>query len=458
MTPTVLLVAALLVAFGACAVQLHKAHGYLTYPLLVGVFYLAWMAPQLLSVMADPLVPAGGLWSLCLMVLLSLLAVLAGWSLGCKQAMHGLNRGGRAIPPRPSDQALVWPAAALTAVAIGARVMLAGMRLDPELTSQWSGPIVIVVTIAGIRIIPLFLSLVLVLRRRTPLTIALAATNLALSGSFAFIDIGRSETIDLALVSFLALWFARRIRIGLPLLAAGGVAVGIFVFTVGEFRSAAADNYEMTGERVSIFNPVIWKSIDFEEASARAAEGAPDVRNAVYLMNYRQADGGYTFGARFWDDLVFRWVPAQIVGRQTKAALMFEKDQQAVYETIRNQYNYQRIGGTTSTGFGIAYSEFWFFGALLFGVYAWFAGRWWTLGSHGDLWAQVMYAATLGSGLVAFTHNVYWAWLIMPLLLAGLAFVKLWIWAVSPHSPGARRRRHADPLIPGHSLQGARLR
>jgi hypothetical protein len=265
-------------------------------------------------------------------------------------------------------------------------------------------------------------------------------------GSFAFVDIGRSETIDLGLIVLLALWFTRRIRPGLPLLAAAGAAVAVFVFSVGEFRSAAADHYEATGERASIFNPVVWRTIDFGEATERAAEGAPDIRNGVYLMSYRQSEGGYTLGTRLWDDLVFRWVPAQIVGKDVKAALMFQDDQQLVYQRILDEYNYQRIGGTTSTGFGVAFSEFWHFGALAFGVYAWLAGRWWMLARQGDLWAQLMYSATLGSGLVNFTHNVYWVWLGLPLLLAGVVFIKTLIWATEHRSrKGAPSKRAMRP-------------
>lgn len=457
-----LLIVAMLVAAGVCVVQLRKRHGYLTYPLLAAVFYLAWLAPQLYGVLNAPLLPREGLWSLSVMVLASLATVLAGWSLGQRQAKARLKRkGGLDLARFPTASALVAPTVALTAIAFGTRILLNGMRLDPNLTTQWTGPIVIVFTLAAIRIIPLFLSLVMVLERRSPITLGLAAANLLLSGSFAFVDIGRSETIDLVLVTFLALWFARRIRVGLPVLVAGGVAVAIFVFTVGEFRSAASKHFDITGERVSIFNPQVWRNIDFEEASVKAVEGAPDLRNAVFLMTFREVQGGFTLGTRFWDDFIFRWVPAQIVGKEIKSSLMFRKDQDqdAVFDDILNQYDYERTVGTTSTGFGIAYSEFWYFGALLFGVYAWFAGRWWTLGSEGDLWAQVMYASTLGSGLIAFTHDVYWVWLDLPLLLGGVAFVRLWLWATSPE----RRRtpqlaRDFQPAIPAagaRALQGA---
>lgn len=442
-----LIIASMIAALAICLTQLRKPSGYMTYPLLVAVFYLAWVGPQILSVLRDPLAPGEGLWAISLMMLLSLIVVVVGWSIGRRQALGALKTGRIAIAGQSADDQLLWPTAALTAVAVAARVVIGGLRLDPDLTNQWSGPIVIAATVAAIRIIPLFLSLVMVLRRRTPLTLGLALVNLLLSGSFAFVDMGRSETIDLGLVCFLALWFARRVRIPLPMLAAGGVAIGIFVFTVGEFRDAARANYELTGERVSAFNPAIWRDIDFETASAEAAEGAPDVRNAVYLMSYRQVMGGYTLGTRFWDDVVFRSVPAQLVGADVKAALMFEKDQQSAYDGILNAYNYKRIGGTTSTGFGIAYTEFWYFGCLLFGLYAWCAGRWWTFGSKGDPWAQLMYAVTLGSGLINFTHNVYWVWLNMPLLLSGVAFIKLWIWAASPRPQAHRPMPRAGRMV-----------
>lgn len=435
-----LFIAALLTALAVCAVMLQKPYGYLTYPLLVAGFYLAWLAPQLAVVMQDPFAPQDGLWAMSLMVFLALPGVVFAWAAGCRQAAGRLASPG-ARPNIPPASDLFWPVAALTVVSIGCRTLLGTMRLDPTLTTQWSGPIVIVYTVAAIRIIPLFLSLSLVLRRRTPATVALATVNLLLCASFAFVDIGRSETIDFVLVLFLSLWFARRIRVPLPILACSGAALAVFVFAVGELRHASSDYFDLTGRRVSIFSPAVWRNIDFEQASANAAEKAPDVRNAVYLMAHRQWAGGYTFGTRFWDNLVFRWVPAQLVGQNLKSALMFEYDVDAVYDVIADRYNYERAVGTTSTGFGVAFSEFWYFGALLFSVYAWFAGRWWTLGQRGDVWAQVMYAATLGSGLINFTHDAYWTWMSLPLFLAGVGFVKVWLWAVA--RPGA-----ADPGAP----------
>jgi len=436
----VFFIAALLAALVVCAAMLPKPYGYLTYPLLAAGFYLAWMGPQLVVVMADPFAPKEGLWSMSLMVLLSLLAVLCAWSLGCSQAARRM-RSTAAAPPQPSEKALFWPVVALTGLSIGARALLGNMRLDPDLTTQWSGPIVIVATVAGIRIIPLFLSLMVVMRRRTPATVGLAAVNLLLCASFAFVDIGRSETIDFILVIFLALWFARRIRIPLPVLGVSGAAVAVFVFAVGELRHASEDYFELTGRRVPIFSPVIWRNIDFEQASTNAAERAPDVRNAVYLMAHRRWAGDYTFGTRLWDSFIFRWVPAQLVGKDLKSSLMFQYDVDAVYDVIADRYNYERTVGTTSTGFGVAFSEFWYFGALLFAVHAWLAGRWWTLGQRGDLWAQVMYASTLGSGLINFTHDVYWSWLSLPLLLAGVGFIKVWM------SAAGARPRLAEPAM-----------
>jgi hypothetical protein len=435
-------IAAMLAALVVIAAQLPKRHGYLTYPLLVAVFYLTWLAPQLVPVVRDPFMPRDGLSAMSVMVLLSLLALVVGWSIGCDQALRRLRARGAELSP--SVAALIGPTAALTAVGFGARVVLGGLRLDPELTNQWTGPIVIVATIAGLRIIPLFLSLTMVLRERTPVTVGLAAANFFLCASFAFVDIGRSEAIDLVLVSLLALWFARRIRIGLPVLAAGCAAIGLFAFAVGELRTASADYFDQTGQRVSIFNPMIWRQVDFGAATEKAADGAPDIRNAVYLMSLRQGEGGYSLGARLWDDLVFRWVPAQIVGADRKAALMFESDLHTDYDEIGERYNYKRIGGTTSTGFGVAFGEFWHLGAILFGLLGWAAARWWTLGQAGDLWAQVMYASTLGSGLIAFTHSVYWVWLNLPLLFAGLVFVKAWLRAAHRRAPG----RAGPPTLP----------
>jgi hypothetical protein len=120
--------------------------------------------------------------------------------------------------------------------------------------------------------------------------------------------------------------------------------------------------------------------------------------------------------------MVFRWVPAQIVGADFKNSLMFR--QGLDFAQIEANYGYTMTGGTTPTGFGFAYQEFGPFGFLYFLVIGIVMGRLWWRAEAGSVWAQALYTSFAGYALHTVTHHAMWLIMQMPLFLIAVFLLK----------------------------------
>jgi hypothetical protein len=125
-------------------------------------------------------------------------------------------------------------------------------------------------------------------------------------------------------------------------------------------------------------------------------------------------------GQAYWDQLVFRFVPAQIVGRDVKDSLMFRSALRHDKQDLA-ALGYRLETGTTVTGMGDSYREFGYFGALLFAVLAVvFKSLWAASLRPNGVFAQLLYIQTSTSAMHAVTHQTadY-----LPALLYNLIFL-----------------------------------
>ena len=130
-----------------------------------------------------------------------------------------------------------------------------------------------------------------------------------------------------------------------------------------------------------------------------------ELRNAAMIMEATNLTGNFGLGRGYWDQLMFRFVPAQIIGRENKESLMFrtakqrDKEEQAVL-------GYQRQTGTTTTGIGDSYREFGYLGALVFAAMAVvFKSLWQASLQANSVFAQLLYIQTVISAMHSVTHQ-----------------------------------------------------
>ena len=193
-----------------------------------------------------------------------------------------------------------------------------GAQLAEEGVTQWTGPATILHFFSALRPISVTFCLILLLKMRSPLTIGLAVTNLAILGNGAFVLLRRSEMIALGISVLSALWFARRVKIPAVFMAAGVLGMALVTFGINELRSASSEVEKTTGSAPSLFSFELWRAIDMQRVH-ESIELAPDFVNASFLIGNVSRSEEYRLGAVLWNGFVLRLVPAQLIGEEFNA-------------------------------------------------------------------------------------------------------------------------------------------
>jgi hypothetical protein len=186
-------------------------------------------------------------------------------------------------------------------------------------------------------------------------------------------------------------------------------------------------------------------------------ESVLELRNAALLIEATQRSANYEYGAGYWNHLVFRFIPAQILGDKFKQSLMLHASRDGVERELA-AFNYVNPPGSTVTGLGDSFQQFGYLGCLVFALLAWFFTRLWsaaTLPSHA--FAQLLYIQSCTSAMRAVTH---WTLDFLPGFIYSAAFLGLAAWYArsshSPHSPHSPRSpQGAFPRPSLHNLSKA---
>ncbi|WP_158610989.1 O-antigen polysaccharide polymerase Wzy [Aurantiacibacter spongiae] len=405
--------------------------GYIKVPTLFGLVMGLWFSPQVILINEPLTLTQGSLNALAVTGLLCLGMTLAGWFLATRSSSK------KPLAAPPDWQSLVAPLAILTVVMAVLWFSLAQLRTTLDANQQWTGPAVIITFFIQIRTITLALSLILVMRHRTPATIALALVNISICLPFLVVYLRRSALINLAIVTVGAMWFARRIVLSKPLILTGLMAAFVFVFSIAPLRDAQQRISQSTGETVSIFQEDLWNEIDFEESIRDSIGDGYDVRNAAYSVQLARDTGDYAYGGTLWNSFVSQYVARQIFGDNLKEDLQI-KSGLLQTDNLQSRYSYFYKTGTTGTGVGTSFRDFGYFGSLIFGLIAFYLGRLFVRGSEGDIWAQVLYLALLPNLLTSITHGYDTFFVILPLFLLTIVFLR----KLSGLLSGAGARHH----------------
>jgi hypothetical protein len=206
----------------------------------------------------------------------------------------------------------------------------------------------------------------------------------------------RSDTVSLFLSVACILYFARgwlppRLLVyALMPLAAAGMFLAPAYRTHSEFEAdrSALKNIDATATVESVF------------AGQRA-----EFWSLCYIVQITDDSALYHYGAGFYNELIFMFVPKLIVGEEGKAALVIPV--QYPYH-IANNYEWVIPYGMVPTGPGVAYEEFWFFGAALFYLLSRFLKYLWIRATEGgDLVSQGMYALTVTYAMSSLTNDLF---------------------------------------------------
>jgi hypothetical protein len=150
------------------------------------------------------------------------------------------------------------------------------------------------------------------------------------------------------------------------------------------------------------------KQINFEEEFAEYFddEKNSEMKNATIYISAISQSEDYEWGAGYWNRIVFRFVPAQLLGAEFKNSLMIGGAERNLAEYVEENVGFQPNVGTTFTGIGDSFGEFGYFGALVFAAIAYlFKNLWSAANSPDGTAAQILYIQVITSAMRALTHQ-----------------------------------------------------
>lgn len=221
----------------------------------------------------------------------------------------------------------------------------------------------------------------------------------------------REPTALFALVVGTGLFFIRNIRPSRLMIVASVCFALIAIPMTGAYRSQVAGRES---------NNVRELNIEENVEEFFTTEGILELRNAAAVMEATQSSREFQLGRAYWNHLVFRFVPAQVIGADFKGRLMFQIND--VGEGAQVTEDYAVPNGSTLTGMGDSFQQFGWFGCLFFVFPAVFYRSIWQASRQGHLYAQIVYATTIPSAMRAVTH---WTLDFLPGILYFLIFLEL---------------------------------
>jgi len=150
------------------------------------------------------------------------------------------------------------------------------------------------------------------------------------------------------------------------------------------------------------------RAINFKEQFQEALDpnAISELKNATAVIAATEATGDYEFGAGYWNQIVFRFVPAQLLGQDFKNALMIGGEQRDMSDFVENVFGFGLPVGLTVTGMGDSFNEFGYLGCLFFAALGYlFKTLWAAANRPNGTMAQILYIQVTTSAMRAATHQ-----------------------------------------------------
>lgn len=240
----------------------------------------------------------------------------------------------------------------------------------------------------------------------------------------------REPAVMLGLTVVLGLYYARR-KVPSRLLIFGSLAfVMLAIPATGTYRGLVL----YRGEIGALKQLDLWGN--FKDYFSR--ESVLELRNGAALIESTKRFSRYDYGAGYWNQVVFRYVPAQVVGLDRKNALMIGTTVEKM-NMDRTESGYEISTGSTLTGMGDAFQHFGWFGCLFFlllGLF--FRSLWLASLLPNAIFAQLLYILVCTSGMRAVTHQTTD---FLPGLIYQVVFLTLGILYAGRRKPSLQPRK-----------------
>lgn len=360
------------------------------YPYFIAAVFAVFILPQVVSLLRFPgRVSDGAVADVMLMSCLCLGCAVVGYRLTPSVAIF--KRVARPV----DDNRMLHIGIVFIAIGILFNVLWNKIKAEQGDVSELTGIATIYLFLANLAYPGFAIALMLYVKKHS--ATRLVATLIGGVIPLLSVVYGRREPAAMVcLIIVLGRYFTRRIEPPRVLVFSGLVFAMLAIPATGTYRGLFN-----TGQYEAI------KEIDLlgNFSQFLNEESILELRNAAAMIESTKRFKKYDYGLDYWNQIVFRFVPAQIVGKKLKDSLMLGESAEAINERLlKSGYEFSR--GSTLTGMGDSFKHFGWFGCLFFVVIAVvFRSIWLAAHRQNAFFAQLLYLGICTSGMRAVTHQ-----------------------------------------------------
>lgn len=358
------------------------------YPFLMGAIFTSFLLPQAIALFNNPGgIPQSAINQALFMGALCMLMAWAGYQV---RPMRRL-RFGQIHSLRIERFYSVGLVTGLVSL-LSVYFML---QIPQEEIATGTGPFTILAFFSGLAAIsfPIFLTIALWKPKLGNVLLAFVAGYPLYSA--AFLAGRRVSTASFFVILILVLYFRKRYVLPRSMALLGVVLVMFLIPVFAEMRQEFWFSL-LKGE---------FSTVDWAGALDKVLLGdVLELRNAAAIIFSTSFTGDYGLGTGYWDALVFRYVPGQLVGYDIKESLQFNWTQN-VWLSI----GYIPSSGSTVTGLGDTFMQFGYLGSLFYFLQGYlFKNIWWLAVNRQSPIAQLLYIGLIPVALVSVSHGSFW--------------------------------------------------
>jgi hypothetical protein len=363
------------------------------YPFFIGSMFASFLIPQAFAIVSNPgVVSKEALERVLFYSCLCAVACFVGYR--AKPNMRYL-----AELNIPIDEHKLFNAGlALTAVGYFFGFLLSRTVVQVAANGSWTGPGTIYVFFAQVVNIAIGIFILQTLKR--PNIVNITCTIIAILPLIDSVLKGRRQpTMNLAIIIGISFWFIHRIKAPRWLIVVGIILLTVLIPLFGALRGDFW-NLAFSGN----WQEVITTS---QEAFDFLLKGdLLEFRNAALLMDIADKKSLYGFGTQYWDNIVFQYVPGQIVGFDIKKSFQFNLFDEYI-QLLKSLYGYSIPNGYTITGIGDSFMEFGYFGCCIFGLIGYLFKHLWISALYNEsIFSRLLYIGLLSPAMLALTHGI----------------------------------------------------
>jgi hypothetical protein len=382
----------LLILIGLVAVPLamtiKKPACIFEYPFFMAFAFAVFIVPQAFSLIRFPgFVEQSSVDAVLLMACLCLIASFLGYQMAPSAFM--LHWASRPV----NMQRLLRAGLCFIVFAYLMLVLLSGMNIEYSEAGGMTATATIVLFFWQLAYPGFAICLFCALRRPTLGTVVASIVG-AYPPIQAVINGRRENAAMLALIIAGAFFYERRKAPPGVAIVVATIFAMLAIPATGEYRGYASDNDWNSIRQMDLVG-------SFERFLNE--ESVLELRNGAAIIESTRQTGNYQFGKAYWNHLVFRFVPAQLLGDDVKQALMFNVFDVAKAGGSETGIEFSR--GSTITGMGDTFEQFGWLGCVFFAIMGvLFKGIWQASLEKDALFARVLYVLSITSGMRAVTH------------------------------------------------------